>query len=75
VTATATPEAGFNPALLLLQPSCAATECVRRVDAAGVGVPESFAFPVTQGQTVFLVVDSASPEVPGAFGRFSLKVE
>jgi hypothetical protein len=75
VTATVTPEAGFNPALLLLQPSCAATECVRRVDAAGVGVPESFAFPVTQGQTVFLVVDSASPEVPGAFGRFSLKVE
>lgn len=75
VTATVSPEAGFNPALLLLQPTCAATDCVRRVDAAGMGVPETFAFPVTQGQSVFLVVDSASPEVPGGFGRFNLKVE
>ncbi len=75
VTATVSPEATFNPALLLLQSSCGAAQCVRFADAAGQGVPESFAFPVTQGQTYYLVVDSANREVPGAFGRFSLTVQ
>lgn len=75
VTATVTPEATFNPALLLLQPTCAPAQCVRLVDAAGAGVPESFSFPVTMGQTYYLVVDSANRELPGAFGRFSLTVQ
>lgn len=75
VTATVSPEAGFNPALLLLQTSCGAAQCVRFADAAGQGVPESFSFPVTAGQTYFLVVDSANREVPGAFGHFTLTVQ
>jgi hypothetical protein len=48
---------------------------VRFADAAGQGVPESFSFPVTAGQTYFLVVDSANREVPGAFGHFTLTVQ
>ncbi|MFZ5439119.1 MAG: hypothetical protein ACOZQL_03880 [Myxococcota bacterium] len=75
VTATVVPEAGFNPALLLLQGSCGAAQCVRFADAAGAGVPESFAFPVVQGETWYLVVDSANREVPNAFGRFTLTVQ
>ncbi|MGV3624301.1 MAG: hypothetical protein ACO1OB_26010 [Archangium sp.] len=74
-TAVVTPEAGFNPALLLLQNSCAAAQCVRFADAQGAGVPESFSFPVTQGATYFLVVDSVSREVPNAFGSFSIRVQ
>ncbi len=75
VTATVSPEATFNPALLLLQNGCGAAQCVRFADAAGAGVPESFSFPVTQGQTYFLVVDSANREQPNAFGHFTLTVQ
>lgn len=75
VTATVNPESGFNPALLLLEPSCNPAQCVRLVDGAGVGVPESFSFPVTMGQTYYLVVDSANRELPGAFGRFTITVQ
>lgn len=75
VTAAVVPEASFNPTLLLLQSSCAPAQCVRKVDASGPGVPESFAFAVTQGQTYYLAVDSASSEVPGAFGSFTLTVQ
>lgn len=75
VTATVSPEAGFDAALLLLQPSCSAAQCVRFADAAGAGVPEAFSFSVTQGQTWFLVVDSANRELPHAFGRFTLTVQ
>lgn len=75
VTAVVTPEVGFNPALLLLQNSCAAAQCVRFADAQGAGVPESFSFSVTAGSTYFLVVDSVSRELPNAFGRFSLTVQ
>lgn len=75
VTATVSPEAGFNPALLLLEPACSPAQCVRLVDAAGAGVPESFSFPVSAGQTYYLVVDSANRELPGAFGRFTLTVQ
>lgn len=75
VTATVSPEAGFDAALLLLQPSCAAAQCVRYADAAGAGVPEAFSFAVTPGQTWFLVVDSANRELPHAFGRFTLTVQ
>lgn len=75
VTATVNPESGFNPALLLLEPTCNPAQCVRLVDAAGIGVPESFSFPVTMGQTYWLVVDSANRELPGAFGRFNITVQ
>ncbi len=75
VTAVITPEAGFNPALLLLQGSCAAAQCVRFADAQGAGVPESFSFSVTAGSTYYLVVDAWSREAPNTFGRFSLVVQ
>lgn len=75
VTAVVTPEAGFNPTLLLLQGGCSAAQCVRLADGQGAGVPESFSFPVTAGSTYYLVVDSVSREVPNAFGRFSLVVQ
>ncbi|MDP2273592.1 MAG: hypothetical protein Q8K32_22825 [Archangium sp.] len=75
VTATVSPEATFDAALLLLQPTCGAAQCVRFADAAGAGVPESFAFSVTQGQTYFLVVDGWNREMPNTFGRFTLTVQ
>jgi hypothetical protein len=75
VTAAVSPEATFDAALLLLQPTCGAAQCVRFSDSGGAGVPESFSFSVTQGQTYFLVVDSANREVPNAFGRFTLTVQ
>ena len=75
VTATVSPAATFDAALLLLQPGCAAAQCVRFADAAGAGVPEAFSFAVTAGQTYFLVVDSANIEAPGAFGNFTLTVQ
>jgi hypothetical protein len=75
VTATVSPEATFNPGLLLLQPTCGAAQCVRFADAAGPGVPEAFSFAVTSGQTYFLVVDSGNRELPGAFGHFTLTVQ
>ena len=75
VTATVSPEATFDAALLLLQPTCGAAQCVRFADAGGPGVPEAFSFAVTAGQTYFLVVDSANIESPSAFGRFTLTVQ
>ena len=75
VTAVVSPEGSFDAALLLLQPTCGAAQCVRFSDSGGAGVPESFSFSVTQGQTYFLVVDSANREVPNAFGRFTLIVQ
>ncbi len=75
VTATLSPEATFDAALLLLQPTCGAAQCVRFADAAGAGVPESFSFSVTQGQTYFLVVDGWNREMPNTFGRFTLTVQ
>ena len=75
VTATVSPEATFDAALLLLQPSCGGAQCVRFADGAGAGVPEAFSFAVTQGQTYFLVVDGWNREVPNTFGRFILTVQ
>jgi hypothetical protein len=75
VTATVSPEATFDAALLLLQPTCGAAQCVRFADAAGAGVPEAFSFSVTQGQTYYLVVDGANRELPNTFGRFTLTVQ
>ncbi|HEY0883537.1 MAG TPA: hypothetical protein VGD87_18520, partial [Archangium sp.] len=75
VTATLSPEAGFDAALLLLQPSCGPAQCVRFSDGGGAGVPEAFSFAVTAGQTYFLVVDNANRENPHAWGRFSLTVQ
>lgn len=68
------PAPEFNPALLLLGGSCNPSQCQRGVDAVGPGVPESFSFPVTAGQTYFFVVDSRDRELPGAFGAFELTV-
>lgn len=75
VTATVSPEASFDAALLLLQPTCGAAQCARFADGAGPGVPEAFSFAVTAGQTYFLVVDSYNREMPNTFGRFSLNVQ
>ena len=75
VTATVSPEASFDAALLLLQPTCGAAQCVRFADGAGAGVPEAFSFAVTQGQTYFLVVDGYNREMPNTFGRFTLTVQ
>lgn len=75
VTATVSPEASFDAALLLLEPTCGAAQCVRFADAAGAGVPEAFSFAVTQGQTYFLVVDGWNREMPNTFGRFTLTVQ
>lgn len=74
-TVVVTPEADFNPAVLMLQNACAAAQCVRFADAQGAGVPESFSFSVTQGSTYFFVVDSVSREVPNAFGTFAIRVQ
>ncbi|MDP1829706.1 MAG: hypothetical protein Q8L48_40950 [Archangium sp.] len=75
MTATVSPEATFDAALLLLQPACGAAQCVRFADGAGAGVPEAFSFAVTAGQTYFLVVDSWNREMPNTFGRFTLTVQ
>ena len=75
VIATVAPEANFDAALLLLQPTCGAAQCVRFADAAGAGVPESFVFSVSRGQTYYLVVDAWNREMPNTFGRFTLTVQ
>jgi hypothetical protein len=75
VTATISPEASFDAALMLLQGTCGAAQCVRFADSGGAGVPEAFSFAVTAGQTYFLVVDSWNQEMPNTFGRFTLTVQ
>jgi hypothetical protein len=74
VTATLSPEAAFDGALLLLQGSCAPASCVRAADSGGAGVPESVTFDAVAGQTVWLVVDSRDRTVPANFGAFTLRV-
>ena len=75
VTATLTPEASFDrgPAAPAAQLRGRAVRALRRL--GGAGVPESFSFAVTQGQTYFLVVDSHNREFPNTFGRFTLTVQ
>ncbi len=75
VTATVTPTGSFDPALLLLQPSCGAGSCVRAADGAGPGGAEALTFSVTQGQTYFLVVDSYDSTMPYTFGAFRVTVQ
>ncbi|MEW5740980.1 MAG: hypothetical protein AB1938_18815 [Myxococcota bacterium] len=75
VTARVAPQGLFDPALMLLQPMCGAASCVRFSDSGGAGVPESFTFSVTQGQTYYLVVDSWDGEQPNTFGAFTLTVQ
>lgn len=75
VTASLVPQGLFDPALMLLQPVCGAASCVRFSDSGGPGVPESFTFSVTQGQTYYLVVDSWDSSQPNTFGAFTLTVQ
>jgi hypothetical protein len=75
VTATLSPSATFDGALLLLAPTCSAAQCARFADTGGAGVPEALSFSVTAGQTYFLVVDNYDSSQPHAFGQFSLSVQ
>lgn len=75
VTATVTPQAGFDPALLLLLPLCGPGACVRASDAAGPGGAEALTFSATSGQTYFLVVDSYDGTQPFTSGAFQLTVQ
>jgi hypothetical protein len=75
MTATLTPQGLFDPALLLLQPTCGAASCVRVSDTGGPGMAEALTFSVTAGQTYFLVVDSWDGAQPNTFGAFTLTVQ
>jgi hypothetical protein len=75
VTARVVPQGLFDPALMLLQPTCGPASCVRFSDSGGAGVAEALTFSVTQGQTYYLVVDSWDAEQPNTFGAFTLTVQ
>ncbi len=74
-TATVSPVGLYDPSLLLLTPSCAASTCARSANVGGPGVPESLTFAVTAGQSDYVVVDSADGSLPNSSGQFSLIVQ
>lgn len=74
-TATVTPQGAFDPALLQLNGSCSAAQCVRASDTGGPGASEAIAFSATAGQPVYFVVDSADGAAPYGFGAFTLRVQ
>lgn len=75
VTATVTPVGLFDPALMLLQPTCGADACVRFADSGGAGVAESLTLSVTAGHTYYFVVDAWDGAQPDTAGAFRLVVQ
>lgn len=70
-----TPQGVFDPALLQLNGSCSAAQCVRASDSAGPGGAEAITFSAIAGQTIFFVVDSADGSARSGYGSFTLSVQ
>lgn len=74
-TVTVTPAVNFDPALLLLQPSCSASSCLVASDNIGGGVAETLVLTTMPGQVYYLVVDAWDSSKPMTSGTFTITVQ